>query len=266
MYISSWHPSLPIYHVVSRLTAVRHRLKDCDTTWLYGPLPYSSKTTSPSGTEGSGVTLFKTDSNQNKKPILKKNNVPEFMPQKLLICAPPLEQATATIPAQEVCEILNHGVDVIANHLSSQKGNQNTSSLAASTGSSNITPPSSSPSPEHKHIHFNELVEQYIAIDMAGDYEDEEDYDIYDYDSSSSDDGIMMKSIRPKKRVPWYKKESRKPANIDGKIIAKLPPSYLKYRANTPEIAIDTANRVSLGDFFLALRPPPFKYHNSKIV
>lgn len=188
------------------------------------------------------------------------------MPQRLLIRAPPLEQATATIPAQKDCEALNQGEDIIADPLSDQKGSQNTSSLAASTGSSNITPPSSSPPPEHKHIHFNELVEQYIAIDIMGDHEDEEEYDIYNYDSSSSDDGIMMKSIRPRKRVPWYKKESRKPANMDGKIIAKLPPSYLKYRANTPEIAIDTANRVSLGDFFLALRPPPFKYHNSKIV
>lgn len=266
MYINPWHPSLPIYHVVSGLTALRHRLKDCDTTWLYGPLPCSSKTASPSGTEGSGVTLFKTDSNQNKKPILKKNNVPEFMPQRLLICAPPLEQATATIPAQKVCKALNHGEDNVANPLSVRNGNQDTSSLSTSTGSSNITSHSSSTYPEHKHIHFNELVEQYIAIDIVGDYEHEEDYDIYDYDSSSSDDGIMMKSIRPKKRVSWYKKERQKPANMDGKIIAKLPPSYLKYRANTPEIAIDTANRVSLGDFFLALRPPPFKYHNSKIV
>lgn len=239
-------------------------LKDYDTTWLYGPLPCSSKAANPSGTEGSGVALFKTDSNGKKKPILKKNNVPEFLPQELLIYAPPLKQATATTPAQTTCETLEHGEDNVANSLSAQRDNQGITSLATSSGSSNTT--STSPSPEQKHIHFNELVEQYIAIDIMGDYEYEEDYDIYDYDSSSSDDGIMMKPIRPKKRVTWYKKESRKPANMDGKIIAKLPPSYLKYRAHTPEIAIDTANRVSLGDFFLALRPPPFKHRNSKWV
>ncbi|EHK43706.1 uncharacterized protein TrAtP1_008106 [Trichoderma atroviride] len=237
-------------------------LKDCDTTWLYGPLPCCPKAANLSGTEGSGVALFKTDSNGNKKPILKKNNVLEFMPQELLIYAPPLKQATATIPAQTTCETLEHGEDNVANSVSAQRDNQYTVSLAASSGLSNTT--STSPSREQKHIHFNELVEQYIAIDVMGDYEYEEDYDIYDYDGSSSDDGIMMKPIRPKKRVSWYKKESRKPANIDGKIITKLPPSYLKYRAHTPEIAIDAANRVSLGDFFLALRPPPFKHRNSK--
>jgi hypothetical protein len=175
-----------------------------------------------------------------------------------------LKQAAVITPAQETHETLKPREDNIANPLSIQRGDQDTSSLAASPGSSNTTSPS--PSPEHKHIHFNELVEQYIAIDIMGDHEHEEDYDIYDYDSSSSDDGIMMKPIRHKKRVSWYKKESRKPANLDGKIIAKLPPSYLRYRANTPEIAIDTASRVSLGDFFLALRPPPSKYRNFKMV
>lgn len=264
MYINSWHPSLSIHQVVPRLTAVRCRLKDYDTTWLYGPLPFSPKTASASGTEVSSVTLFKTDSNRNKKPILKKDNVPEFMPQKLLMRAPPLEQAAATIPAQEVRETLKHGEDNVANPLSVQRDNRDTNSLADSSSSSNTTSPS--PPPQHKHIHFNELVEQYIAIDIMGDHEVEEDYGLYTYDSSSSDDGIMMKPIRSKKRVPRYKKESRKPTNVGGKIIAKLPPSYLKYRANTPEIAIDTANRVSLGDFFLALRPPPFKNRNSKMV
>jgi hypothetical protein len=210
------------------------------------------------------VTLSKTDSGRNKKPILKKSNVPEFMPQKLLIRAPPLEQATATIPAQDNYEALKPGKDNVASLLSVQRDSQDTSSLATSSGSSNTTFPSASL--EHKHIHFNELVEQYIAIDIMGDHEVEEDYGLYTYDSSSSDDGIMMKPIRSKKRVPRYKKESRKPTNVGGKIIAKLPPSYLKYRANTPEIAIDTANRVSLGDFFLALRPPPFKNRNSKMV
>ncbi|KAM0474586.1 hypothetical protein ACHAPX_007530 [Trichoderma viride] len=239
-------------------------LKDYDTNWLYGPLPCSPKTASASGTEVSSVTLFKTDSNRNKKPILKKSDAPEFVPQRSLICAPPLKQAIATIPAQETCETLERGEDNVADPLSVQRDNRDASSLAVSSGSSNTTFPS--PSPERKHIHFNELVEQYIAIDIMDDHEHEEDYDIYDYDSGSSDDGIMMKLIRPKKRVPWFKKESRKPSNVDGKIIAKLPPSYLKYRANTPEIAIDTANRVSLGDFFLALRPPPFKNRNSKMV
>ncbi|KAL7923199.1 heterokaryon incompatibility domain-containing protein [Trichoderma austrokoningii] len=209
-------------------------LKDYDTTWLYGPLPCA---------EGSGVTLPKADSDRDKKPILKKNNMLEFM------SAHPSKQA------QETYEALKHGEDDAASCSSLQRNNQDASSLAASP----------SPSPEHKHIHFNELVEQCISIDVMGDDEFEDDYDIYDYDSSSSDDGIMMKPIRPKKRVPWYKKASRKPADLEGKIIAKLPPSYLRYRSHTPEIAIDTANRISLGDFFLALRPPPFKHRNSKI-
>lgn len=201
------------------------------------------------------MALSKTDFNLNKKPILKRNNLPEFIPQGSLECAPLLKQTTATIPAQETCESLKRGEDDVAYPVESQRGNQDASSFATSGGLSNTT----SPFPKLKHIHFNELVEQCIAIDITGDYTYEEDCDIHNDDSNSSDDGIMMKRTRPKKRVPWYKKDSRKPADLDGKIIAKLPPSYLKYRAYTPEIAIDTANRVSLGEFFLALRPPPFK-------
>ncbi|PTB44715.1 hypothetical protein M441DRAFT_132363 [Trichoderma asperellum CBS 433.97] len=230
-------------------------LKDYDTTWLFGPLQCSSKNANPPCNEASSVALSKTDFNLNKKPILKRNNLPEFIPQGSLECAPLLKQTTATIPAQETCESLKRGEDDVAYPVESQRGNQDASSFATSGGLSNTT----SPFPKLKHIHFNELVEQCIAIDITGDYTYEEDCDIHNDDSNSSDDGIMMKRTRPKKRVPWYKKDSRKPADLDGKIIAKLPPSYLKYRAYTPEIAIDTANRVSLGEFFLALRPPPFK-------
>jgi hypothetical protein len=181
--------------------------------------------------------------------------MPEFLPQRFTICRPPLKRATMTIPAQETYETPKPREDNIASPLSIQRGDQDTSSLAASLDSSNTT----SPSPEHKHIHFNELVEQCIAIDIMDDH---------DYDSSSSDDddGIMMKQIRPKKRISWYKEESRRSENSDGKIIAKLPPGHLRYGVTTPKIAIDTASRVSLRVFFLALRPPTSKYRNYRMV
>lgn len=249
--MASFLSCLSIYRVTSGLTAAHYRLKDCDTTWLYGPLQSSSKNAKPPGTEASSAAPSRRGFNLKKKPILKRNNMPEFILQSSPIYAPPLKQAPVTIPVQETREFLKkHGEDNVAYPLSLQRGNQDTSSLAASSGLSNTT----SPCPELKHIHFNELVEQYIAIDTTGDYTHEEDCDVYDYDSSSSDDGIMMKPVRSNKRVSWYKKQSRKPANLDGKIIAKQPPSYLKYRAHTPEIGMNTATRVSLWEFFLALR------------
>ena len=79
-----------------------------------------------------------------------------------------------------------------------------------------------------KHIHFNEQVEQCIALEMKG--EDDEEADSYaihdDYDSDSDDGAIMMKRSNSKRKLPMLSKRSTTPRNsfsTDSKTIAMLP-------------------------------------------
>lgn len=107
-----------------------------------------------------------------------------------------------------------------------------TSSVAASTESSGIT----SPSVERKHIHFNEQVEQCIALEVKGEDEDDADADVDRQDDESDSDGVMMKRTRSKKSAALLKKRAQKRAvSTEGKTIAMLPSTTLKYREDTPE-------------------------------
>ncbi|KAK2592319.1 protein phosphatase regulator [Conoideocrella luteorostrata] len=227
-------------------------LKDCDVTWLYGPLQCGATNMNPTGTEPSSVALSKTDSlvNMNKKPILKKRSMSEVMLQRSLISASLLKQATAAVQAQETRGVLKHRTDktntdyYVTYPLSIRRGSQCTSSsLAVSTDSSNA----SSPHSERKHIHFNEQVEQCIAIDVKEEDEDEFDQDHLGEDSDSDDGGVMMKRVKSKKRtLSSKKKKAKKTATSEGKIIAKLPSTTLKYRKDTPEPQ-ETAMKHSTG-------------------
>ncbi|KAG6135120.1 hypothetical protein E4U35_004340 [Claviceps purpurea] len=231
-------------------------LKDCDVTWLYGPLQCGTKNFhQPTGTDPSSVALSKSDSlvNLNKKPILKKRSMSEVMLQRSLVSASLLKQATAAVQAQETRGVLKHNTekrritDYYATFpLSVTRGSQGTtnSSLAVSTDSSNLP----SPSTERKHIHFNEQVEQCIAVNMKDDDEDDYYQDLHDEDSDSDTGAfLMMKHIQTKKRpVSMPPRTSKKLTTSEGKIIAKLPSTTLKYRKDTPE-SQETAMKHSTG-------------------
>ncbi|KAI9172017.1 hypothetical protein HJFPF1_01509 [Paramyrothecium foliicola] len=223
-------------------------LKDCDVTWLYGPLQPSKKPMHSSQTEPSSTCLSKSDSfvNLNKKPILKKRSMSEVMLRRSLSTASLLKQATAAVQAQETRGILRPSIarshtDYVTFPFSTRRQSQDThNSVCQSTDSSGIT----SPNTERKHIHFNEQVEQCIAVDVKGDDEEDIDNDPFGGDSDS-DDGVMMKRSTSKKRIP-AKRRSKKMAPCDGKIIAMLPSTTLKYREDTPEPP-ETAMKHSTG-------------------
>jgi hypothetical protein len=92
---------------------------------------------------------------------------------------------------------------------------------------------------ERKHIHFNEQVEQCIALDIKGDEDDEPDSYAHDYDSSDSDDGaIMMKGSKTRRFPQMQSRRTPRPSfNNESKTIAMLPSTTLKYREDTPEPA-----------------------------
>ncbi|KAM4059449.1 protein phosphatase type 1 complex subunit Hex2/Reg1 [Hirsutella rhossiliensis] len=215
-------------------------LKDCDVTWLYGPLQSGSSRLHPTQTEPSSESLSKSESlvNLDKKPILKKRSMSEVMLQRSLTSSSLLKQATAAVQAQETRAVLRPTMARASTDcyltfpLSARRSSaDNNSSVTQSTDSSGF----SSPFPERKHIHFNEQVEQCIAVDVKGDDEDDEaDVDRYGEDSDS-DDGVVMKRVRSKKRAPLTRKRTKKAAPAEGKTIAMLPSTTLKYREDTPE-------------------------------
>jgi hypothetical protein len=236
-----------------------YRLKDCDVTWLYGPLQTGSQRqfqvpgSSPSGSS----RVSKSPSFIQKKPILKKRSMSEIMLQKSLSASSLLKQAAAAVQAQQHTSerpgVLRATSDFVTFPFSSRRSRENTSVLP-SVSSSGIC----SPAYEKKHIHFNEQVEQCIALEVKGDDDEEVDSYAIDDDSDSDDDGIMMKRTNSKRTLPLMSSKKTTPRNNsfsnDTQTIAMLPSTTLKYREDTPEPP-ETAMKHS--NAFWKLSPSP---------
>jgi hypothetical protein len=100
--------------------------------------------------------------------------------------------------------------------------------LLASDLSSGLASPRTG---EDKHIHFNEQVEQCIALEMTND----EDEEIAIWDDSDSDDGVLM--MKRKSKLPSTGKSQvsqRTSHGADGKMIVILPSTTLKDREDMP--------------------------------
>ncbi|RKF61582.1 putative protein phosphatase type 1 complex subunit hex2 reg1 [Golovinomyces cichoracearum] len=220
-------------------------LKDCDVTWLYGPLQTVHKSscyapsTSPNNENRNGSCCPKSSSFLQKKPILKKRSMSELMLQQSLSSSSLLKQAAAAIQAQQYsksdeitrtrCIIQTTPIYSLSTRRPSDQQTQYLSSVTSSELPSPVNA-------EKKRIHFNEQVAQCIAVDVKGDDDDEPL--IHDYGDSDSDDGgIMMKPITTKRRypIPQRKKICPKPSQETNKIIAMLPSTTLKYHPDTPD-------------------------------
>ncbi|KAL2133482.1 hypothetical protein VTI74DRAFT_2287 [Chaetomium olivicolor] len=219
-------------------------LKDCDVTWLYGPLQTGTSSLHNTSTNSTSAGLSKSNSFVDKKPILKKRSMSEIMLQRSLSTSSLVKQAAAAVQAQQQKGCLKRtgrrpgfdraNTDYITFPFSSRGLSHDGTSLFPSARSSGIT----SPSGERKHIHFNEQVSQCIAVEVKGDEDDEDDdvyMDRYEYDSDSDDGAIMMKRTRHKKRRPVLKKTKSGSKSSESKTIAMLPSTTLKYRDDTPE-------------------------------
>jgi hypothetical protein len=218
------------------------RLKDCDVTWLYGPLQSGSASMIAKSTESSSARLSKSNSFVNKKPILKKRSMSELMLQRSLSTSSLVKQAAAAVQAQQNQGILRVGrrpglersaTDYITFPFSSRRISQDNTHLH-SAASSGIASPSS----ERKHIHFNEQVAQCIAVDVKGEEDDEGlGTDRFAFEDSDSDDGAIMMKTSSKKKRPILKRSKSSNSSVESKTIAMLPSTTLKYREDTPEPA-----------------------------
>ncbi|CAK7232790.1 protein phosphatase regulator [Sporothrix bragantina] len=216
-------------------------LKDCDVTWLYGPLQTGHVTLVP-GQVADSVELTKSNSflASHKKPILKKRSMSEIMLQRSLSASSLIKQAAAAVQAQQKDSgarrmsrprLDRAHTDYVTFPFSSRHYSTGPSSMLPSTSSSGIV----SPSTERRHIHFNEQVEQCIAVEIKGDDDDDSTMAArYNYDSDSDDGAIMMKRTTSKPRMQRRRSSHAHPN--ESKTIAMLPSTTLKYREDTPDL------------------------------
>ena len=222
------------------------RLKDCDVTWLYGPLQtHSNRFFLPRGTPGAG-TLSKTNSFLAKKPILKKRSMSEIMLQKSLSSSSLVKQAAAAVEAQQSAfssraigrrpSIGRATSDFVTSSFASRSGSGEATSAYPSTSSSGLQTPATV---ERRHIHFNDKVEQCIAVDMLrdGDEENDELYnalaDHDEDDSDDDDDGVVMMKVSSRvtaKAKASHRTTPRHSFSTDNKTIAMLPSTTLNCR------------------------------------
>jgi hypothetical protein len=171
----------------------------------------------------------------------------EIMLQKSISSSSLVKQAAASVQAQQhVAESCSHRImpghpnilarsnsDYVVMGFSRATSRLNTSALTSIT-SSGIQ----SPTTERKHIHFNEQVEQCIAVDIKdGEEDDDDEYNhMMNDDSDSSDEGlVMMKRSSRLRPIHRNRRTTGFNVNSESKTIAMLPSTTLKYREETPE-------------------------------
>ena len=218
------------------------RMKDHDVTWLYGPLktgktrPLRINRTSPAS------QVSRSNSFGSKKPILKKRTLSEIMLQRSLSSSTLMKQATDALRAQEPGQTL-HGRPILGERTlseyvtSSEFGvplakSMTNPSTDASDSSSGIQTPCTK-----RHIHFNNKVEQCIAIDKEAVEHPHYFSAIHDDEDSSEDDMLIMQPVNhtTKSRIGSNQSTPRNSFSDESKTIAMLPSTTLNYRGDTPE-------------------------------
>ncbi|MCJ1271832.1 hypothetical protein MMC22_011737 [Lobaria immixta] len=217
-------------------------MKDHDVTWLYGPLQTGTTKSFDSDSAPPASCLSRSNSFGSKKTILKKRSLSELMLQQSLSSSTLMKQATDALRAQQP-EDGSRARPVLGNRAQSDfvtsskpvvpdlrlDGPQPT--VFASAPGSGVRTPCTK-----RHIHFNNKVEQCIAINKSGD--DHEDYYSAIHDESSSDDELLtMKPLHTKKALLSNRSTPRNSFSCESKTIAMLPSTTLNYRGDTPEPA-----------------------------
>lgn len=210
-------------------------LKDCDVTWLYGPLKASIKHLRSH--ESPPPSRLETPSSTgDRKPILKKKTMSETILQRSLTQHTLLKHAGAILQAQEA---ENPRIRAPFARSTSDFRGIRISSTTLSTRNTTTSSGTMSPN-EKRHIHFNNEVVQCIAVDVKDGDEDDDYWPNRIDDDSSSDDGLVMMNQLPSSKgsMTSSRSTSRTSASSESKTIAPLPPTTLKYRSDTPEPSV----------------------------
>ncbi|KAK7177823.1 hex2 protein [Paraphaeosphaeria sporulosa] len=238
-------------------------LKENDVTWLYGPLQTSTNHT-VNRHISEPTSRLPTSNSFRKKPILKKRSMSEVMLQKSISASSLVSQAAA-VQAQQANSVSFEGgrcrpfVDrATASYFAvipTRTVSQDTTDDFSSQSTSGLMTPDHG---EGKHIRFDEKVTQCISVECGGVDEDHEEdlnhnpWAKYRDDDSSSDKGVVMMK-RSRRKRPFSRTNSTTSISGENETIAKLPPTTLKYRTESPDV---TEQQPRLG-FFRSSRLSP---------
>ena len=218
-------------------------MKDCDVTWLYGPLHVESRRGMMRDISPPQSRLSTSSSFLHKKPILKKRSPSAILLEKSQIEHTLLQRASDIIQIQRSSPVpgrpgLRRGgseFSLPSYHTSSvlnTPAERSDSDLTTRCSFGAQTPC------EAKHVFFNEEVRQVQAIDSE---DDDKEHDLEQdlYESDEDDDGGLM--MAPPQRSRSNRSTPRGSFSDGNKTIAPLPPTTLKSRSETPQ-PTDTIN------------------------
>lgn len=217
-------------------------LKDCDVTWLYGPLQIDTKKSLSRDRSPPPSRLSTCSSFLNKKPILKKRSASAAILERSRSQHSLLARAGEIIRVQQSSpkpgrtgirrgvsnfSLPSYGTSSVLNtpaDLETRSGVLGRYSFESQTPS------------ESKHVFFNEEVRQVQAIESDDDDKEMPPQEEELSESDEDDDGgLMMTPARTRSN----RSTPRGSFSDNNKMIAPLPPSTLKYRKDTPE-PVDT--------------------------
>ncbi|KAL9601387.1 MAG: hypothetical protein Q9219_002563 [cf. Caloplaca sp. 3 TL-2023] len=214
-------------------------MKDHDVTWLYGPLQSNSSRRFSYDSASATDSLSRANPFASKKPILKKRSLSELMLQKSISSSTLIQQATDALQAQQPGRGLQDGPVMRQRALSDSIASSipetpSSPSIEGVTSTQTSTSTSGRQTPcTKRHIHFNNKVEQCIAINDGDHRRCKYGRALYE-DSDSDDDMLMMKPTAGKAK-PKSASTPRNNFSNENKTIAMLPSTTLKYRGDTPD-------------------------------
>lgn len=205
-------------------------MKDCDVTWLYGPLqpgpvePLRTLSLEDIPEDIPAISPRRPVREEilDLKPILKRRSVSEKMLVRSLLSASLLKQATAAVVAERSVRARSLPLlPLVEKHEYTKIPRPTSPALSRSSSTASLRPLVSSDVPDKKRIHFQEQVEQCIALENS---ESESDSRGAASDIESDFEDGVMSCRRPFSRT---QRRSSRSAERRTKIIAKLPSTTL---------------------------------------
>lgn len=200
--------------------------------------------------------LSRSNSFSCKKPILKKRSLSEMMLQRSISSSTLMKQATDALRAQNSADRMPRRPSLkdraASDFVISSRSASNTASQSATGLPSASTSGAQTPCTK-RHIHFNNKVEQCIAINKCSD----DFYSALSDPNSSDEDLLMMKPVGNGRPKPGYGSTPRNSFSSEGKTIAMLPSTTLKYRGDTPEPVEPKSSKGAIRNAGLTLSPSP---------
>ncbi|CZR55766.1 uncharacterized protein PAC_05654 [Phialocephala subalpina] len=203
-------------------------LKDCDVTWLYGPL----QTGSIESLSAMSLDIVPSPSARgyrrdmlDLKPILKRRSGSEKMLQRSLSAASLLKQATAAIEAERSARAREVPFLPLQDRGRGKFARPTTPTFSRSPSTESLRPLLTPAVPDKKRIHFQEQVDQCIAVENSESESDSRG--IASEPDTDSEGNMPVVTKTTLRRWPSIPRGASRTAERRKNIIAKLPSTTL---------------------------------------